>query len=104
MSWRRNGRRTGSAGVTVASVASEASPRIGYEVANALGRLNADRPKLGAVCVNEVVKARAVRYMLHALDLYQQQSGRTPEQINRDVATGRIELRLDGHHAVVVTP
>ena len=82
------------------------SPQIetGYEIANALGRLNADRPKLGNRCVNAVPIARAVRYMLHALDLYAQASGRTAEQVNRDIAAGRIELRLDGENMIVVTP
>jgi hypothetical protein len=85
---------------------SATAPEIktGYEIANALGRLNSDRPKLGEACMSQVPVAKAVRYMLMALDLYQQQTGKSAEQIGRDVARGRIELRLDGNRATVVCP
>jgi hypothetical protein len=77
---------------------------VGYEVANALGRLNSDRPKLGARCVEAVPLARAIRYMLQALDLHQQNTGHTVERIGRDIRAGRIELRLEGNRAKVITP
>lgn len=78
--------------------------RGGYEIANALGRLNADRPKLGQRCTEEVTIARVVRYFLHALDLYQQATGCSLEHIAHLIRVGRIELRLQGGRAVVVTP
>jgi hypothetical protein len=80
------------------------STKIGYEVANALGRLNSDRPLLGARCTEAVPIARAVRFMLQALDLHQQQTGHSTERIARDIRRGRIELRLDGNRAKVITP
>lgn len=85
---------------------SATSPQVqaGYEVANALGRLNADRPRLGEACVSQVPVAQAIRFMLHALDLHQQNSGHSLERIRRDIRAGRIEVRLSGNHAVVVTP
>lgn len=88
------------------ATATAEAPRaaIGYEVANALGRLNADRPKLGKACTSEVSVARAIRFMLHALDLHQQNTGASAEQIARDIRAGRIEVRLHGSRAVVVTP
>ena len=89
------------------SAVAERKPQVEagrYEIANALGRLNADRPKLGTRCTSEVTIARAIRYMLHALDLYQQASGRSAEQVARDVKRGRIEVRFDGSRVVVVTP
>jgi hypothetical protein len=89
----------------IMSTPEVARPRGGqYEIANALGRLNADRPKLGARCLDAVPVARAVRYMLHALDLYATQNGLTPERVAHDVVMGRVELRLYGNRAVVVTP
>lgn len=85
---------------------SVTSPKVsgGYEIANALGRLNADRPKLGVRCTDAVPVAKAIRYALHALDLYAQASGRTAAQVNHDIERGRIEMRVDGDRIVIVTP
>lgn len=86
-------------------MASE-SPDIkaGYEIANALGRLNADKPFLGKRCTEVVEYAKALRYFLNALHLYKRNSGATLDQIAREIRQGRIELRLDGARIVVVTP
>ena len=80
------------------------STAIQYEIVNALGRLNSDRPKLGQACTEEVPVARAIRYMLHALDLHQQATGHSTAKIARDIRKGRIEMRLDGNRIVIVTP
>lgn len=80
------------------------SPQLsgGYEIVNALGRLNADRPKLGERCTSTVTIAKALRLLLHALDLHQQQTGKTVEQINRDIRKGKIEMRFIGPRVVLV--
>lgn len=80
------------------------SPRLsgGYEIVNALGRLNADRPKLGARCTDNVALAKVLRLFLHALDLHQQQTGKTVAQINRDIRAGKIEMRFMGPRVVLV--
>jgi hypothetical protein len=86
--------------------ATTEAPRVqaGYEVANALGRLNADRQLLGARCMEEVVIAKSIRYVLFALDLYAQATGRTAAQVARDVRKGRVEVRMNGSRMTVVTP
>lgn len=78
--------------------------RSGYEIANALGRLNADRPKLGDRCLDAVPVAKAIRFMLHALDLHMQATGLSAEGVARQIRDGKIELRLNGNMAVVVCP
>jgi hypothetical protein len=90
----------------MSAVATNTSPQasVGYEVVNALGRLNSDRPKLGEACTEQVPVARAVRYLLHALDLHQQATGHSCAKIARDIRKGRIEMRLDGDRIVIVTP
>jgi hypothetical protein len=82
------------------------SPRVqaGYEVANALGRLNADKPFIGQRCTEVVTYARALRYLINAIHLYRRQSGATYDQIAHDIRRGRIEVRYDGNRIVVVTP
>ena len=88
-----------------APTADAARPRgDSYEIANALGRLNADRPKLADACMGQVPVAKAIKFMLQAIDLHQQNTGASPEKIARDIRAGRIELRLRGGRAVVITP
>jgi hypothetical protein len=84
----------------------DASPRLSsqYEIGNALGRLNSDRPALGQRCTEIVPIARAIRFMLHALDLHQQNTGHSLEKIASDIRRGRIEIRFEGSRAKVITP
>lgn len=86
------------------SATAEQSPKLeaGYEVANALGRLNADRPKLATRCTNVVTVAKAIRLVLHMLDLHMQATGMTPEQVARDVRLGKIEMRISGGEITMV--
>ena len=92
------------ASATVTAPEPAGTTKTGYEVANALGRMNADRPKLGAACTSQVPVAKAVRFMLMALDLHQQNTGHSAERIARDIRRGRIEVRFRGGRAVVITP
>lgn len=79
------------------SAVSEPSPKLGggYEIVNALGRMNADRPKLATACVEKVTLAKVARLVLHVFDLHAQQTARTPERIAHDLATGQIEVRYE---------
>ena len=77
---------------------------IGYEVANALGQMNADRPRLGELCTSCVPIAKLVRYVLNALDLYGQREAKDAFLVARDIDAGRVELRCHGARSVGVTP
>lgn len=46
------------------------STQVRYEVANALGRLYAERPKLAQVCNDLMSYARAVKLLLASVDKY----------------------------------
>lgn len=83
-----------------------ASPRInaGYEVANVLGRLNADKPRIARRCTSVVEYARVIRWVLNALDGYQDRSGEDLEALRRHIHQGRVEVRCIGNRIVVVTP
>lgn len=74
----------------------------GYEIANVLGRMNADRPKLGDACVNEVPVAKAIKFMLSALDLHCREADLTPHQVAKMIRKGRIEIQFDGPFATVI--
>lgn len=88
----------------MSATATPDSPQLsgGYEIANALGRLNADRPKLGARCTENVVIAKVVRLFLHGLDLHQQSTGHSTTRIARDIRAGRIEMRFNGSKIVLI--
>jgi len=75
-----------------------------YEIGNALGRLNADRPFLARRVVQATEFARAVRFVLNAIDGYQDRSGDSLDQVARHIRKGRIEVRRNGDKIVVVTP
>lgn len=87
-------------------MSATSSPRIqgGYEVGNALGRLNADKPFLGKKCVEAVEYARILRYVLNAIDGYQDRSGDNLDTLRRHIRQGRVEVRCVGNRVVVVTP
>lgn len=74
----------------------------GYEIANALGRLNADQPKLGEAASKTTSYARAIAYFLRIIDLYCQGRGVKTEDVGkltierRVQADGRIRWRITG--------
>jgi hypothetical protein len=82
------------------------SPRIAshYEIGNALGRLNADKPAIARRCIEVVEYARIIRYILNALDGYQDRSGESLDALQRHIRAGRVEVRCIGNEIVVVTP
>lgn len=78
--------------------------QVGYAPANALGVLNVHKPHI-AKRVTEVVEyARIVRYVLNAIDGYQDRSGESLDTLVRHIRRGRVEVRCVGNKIVVVTP
>lgn len=71
------------------TLAPAGSTRIGYEVANALGRLYQLRPRLAAECDTYTSFARCVRSYLNDLDLYCQHYRTSPHGL-------RVDTWLDG--------
>lgn len=78
------------------------SMKTGYEITNALGRLNADQPKLGQVSSDTPAYARAIAYFLRIIDLYCQGRGVKTEDVGkltierRVQGDGRIRWRITG--------
>ena len=75
---------------------------VNYEIANALGRLNADQPKLGATASATTSYARAIAYFLRIIDLYCHDRGIKPADIGRlkidrrVQPDGRVRWRISG--------
>lgn len=82
------------------------SPRIeaGYEVVNALGRLNADKPAIGKRCTEVTEYAKIIRWVLNAIDGYQDRSGESLDTLRRHIHQGRVEVRCVGDKITVVVP
>lgn len=78
--------------------------QIGYEIGNALGRLNADLPFVGKRCTEVVEYARILRYVLNAIDGYQDRSGESLDTLQRHIRNGRLEVRCIGNRITVVVP
>lgn len=63
----------------------------GYEIANALGRLNADQPKLGELAGKTTSYARAIAYFLRIIDLYCQGRGITTADAGKLTIERRVQ-------------
>lgn len=75
-----------------------------YEVGNVLGRLNADKPAIGKKCTEVVEYAKIIRWVLNAIDGYQDRSGESLDTLRRHIHQGRLEVRCIGNRIIIVTP
>lgn len=67
------------------------STGIGYEIANALGRLNSDQPRLGETASRTTSYARAIAYFLRIIDLYCQGRGVKPADVGKLAIERRVQ-------------
>jgi len=76
----------------------------GYTISNALGALNAHKPQIAKRVVEVVEYARILRYVLNAIDGYQDRSGESLDTLRRHIRQGRVEVRCIGGRITVVVP
>lgn len=90
----------------LAAQAAADSPRISsdYEIGNALGRLNADKPLIAQRCIEHPEYARIVRWVLNAIDGWQDRSGEPVDMVGRLIRHGKIEVRCVGNRITIVVP
>ena len=74
------------------------------DTVNILGRLQIEKPKIADRVVKVVEYARIIKYVLAAIDGYQDRSGDDLATIARHIRQGRIEVRCIGNRITVVTP
>lgn len=97
-------RKSAAPPIMAGEAAGSTQVGVGYETANALGALNAYKPYIARRVTQVVEYARIVRWVLNALDGYQDRSGESLDSLARHIRHGRVEVRCVGNKIVVVTP
>lgn len=85
---------------------TDSPSRIEYrrEIGNVLGRLEVEKPVIAARVTECVEYAKVVRWVLNAIDGYQDRSGDDLATVARHIRQGRIEVRTIGNRITVVVP